>query len=125
MPELIAGLNVTTHRRGPTDGDVLQGAALLRREASPPSWERQRPSRPSPCRESRGREIGGRGLRLTVITPRDTLFLDEEYKVSPDLLGAQKLGELTEMLGEPRRLGQRTLVVLGKRLRSFMSSIIR
>ena len=32
MPALIAGLNVTAQRRGPTDGDVLQGAALLRRE---------------------------------------------------------------------------------------------
>ena len=32
MPASIAGLNVTTQRRGPTDGDVLQGAVMLRRE---------------------------------------------------------------------------------------------
>ena len=31
MPALIAGFDVTTQRRGPTDGDVLQGTPLLRR----------------------------------------------------------------------------------------------
>src|SRR4051794_14467940 len=32
MLALIAGLNVAAQRRGPTDGGVLQGSALLRRE---------------------------------------------------------------------------------------------
>jgi hypothetical protein len=32
MPALIAGVNVTAQRRGPTNGNVLQGAALLGRE---------------------------------------------------------------------------------------------
>src|SRR5437763_15700510 len=32
MPALVAGLNVAAQRLGSTDGDVLQGSALLRRE---------------------------------------------------------------------------------------------
>ena len=32
MPALIAGIDVTAQRRGPTDSDVLEDAALLGRE---------------------------------------------------------------------------------------------
>ena len=66
-----------------------------------------------------------RGDGLVVDAPGDLLLLDEVEQVGTDVVAAQGLGGPPEVAGEVGDARDVDSIVLGARLRSFMSSIIR